>query len=190
MNKQKRIGFTIVELLIVIVVIAILAALSVVAYNGVQARANDSRIVSNANRIEKAIKMYSADKGSFPVGLGWYATNPPGNVCTTSSGGWAAIGTYAHTCTLDDLLTSEGLLPVMFIRDSPPNKFMSATNGRLTFMWYRCDNLAPNYFVLYWYLENPSSQDISNFNSVNSQCGLSSFARTNYGMQAARLMQL
>jgi len=34
-NRSKPYGFTIVELLIVIVVIAILAAISVVAYNGI-----------------------------------------------------------------------------------------------------------------------------------------------------------
>jgi general secretion pathway protein G len=43
-NKQtnKQTGFTIVELLIVIVVIGILAAITLVAYNGLQDRANDS----------------------------------------------------------------------------------------------------------------------------------------------------
>lgn len=39
-NKQNS-GFTIVELLIVIVVIGILAAITIVAYNGVQQRARD-----------------------------------------------------------------------------------------------------------------------------------------------------
>lgn len=40
--KAAKRGFTIVELLIVIVVIAILAAITVVAYNGIQNRARAS----------------------------------------------------------------------------------------------------------------------------------------------------
>ena len=37
--KKTKSGFTIVELLIVIVVIGILAAITIVAYNGIQSRA-------------------------------------------------------------------------------------------------------------------------------------------------------
>lgn len=43
MNLRKNTGFTIVELLIVIVVIAVLASISVVAYNGIQQRARTSQ---------------------------------------------------------------------------------------------------------------------------------------------------
>jgi len=45
-GEQRTKGFTIVELLIVVVVIAILAAITIVSYNGVQARANDAVIKS------------------------------------------------------------------------------------------------------------------------------------------------
>ena len=42
---QKRTGFTIVELLIVIVVIGILAAITIVAFNGIQTRAKNTQTV-------------------------------------------------------------------------------------------------------------------------------------------------
>lgn len=50
---MKRQGFTIVELLIVIVVIGILAAISIVAYTGISKRADDSARESTSNQIEK-----------------------------------------------------------------------------------------------------------------------------------------
>lgn len=61
-------GFTIVELLIVIVVIAILAAITIVAYNGVQERARFAVYRSDINTINKAILMYYADNGVYPGG--------------------------------------------------------------------------------------------------------------------------
>ncbi len=51
---QQR-GFTIVELLIVVVVIAILAAITIVAYNGIQNRARDSIIRNDLALLTKAI---------------------------------------------------------------------------------------------------------------------------------------
>ena len=55
-TRRRDPGFTIVELLIVIVVIAILAAISVVAYNGVQARARNSKISSDIAQLQRAIQ--------------------------------------------------------------------------------------------------------------------------------------
>lgn len=55
--KNKTTGFTIVELLIVIVVIGILAAIVIVAYNGVQARAQQSKMNADITQINKAIRM-------------------------------------------------------------------------------------------------------------------------------------
>jgi len=65
--SHNRSGFTIVELLIVIVVIAILAAISIVAYNGIQARAETAKSVSAVASWAKAIRMYSIDTDSWPT---------------------------------------------------------------------------------------------------------------------------
>lgn len=60
-------GFTIVELLIVIVVIGILAAITIVAYNGIQDRARNAQRVSDVNTIQKALEQYKALNGTYPA---------------------------------------------------------------------------------------------------------------------------
>ncbi|WP_455132959.1 type IV pilin protein [Microbacterium aurum] len=61
-TRHQR-GFTIVELLIVIVVIAILAAISIVAYNGVQERARASQASSELRDLAQAITMARESSG-------------------------------------------------------------------------------------------------------------------------------
>lgn len=64
--KQPRAGFTVVELLIVIVVIAILATISVVAYNGIQNREHNTAVQSDLKNIATKIEMYYAEQGIYP----------------------------------------------------------------------------------------------------------------------------
>jgi len=64
--SRNRYGFTIVELLIVIVVIAILAAISVVAYSGIQQRARNAQRIQDVKTIAKAIELYYAENGILP----------------------------------------------------------------------------------------------------------------------------
>ncbi|AHB42463.1 fimbrial protein pilin [Candidatus Saccharibacteria bacterium RAAC3_TM7_1] len=59
-------GFTIVELLIVIVVIAILTAVTSVTYNGVQSRARDAERQQDMLSVQKVLEMYYIDNGFFP----------------------------------------------------------------------------------------------------------------------------
>lgn len=66
MFLRTKNGFTIVELLIVIVVIAILAAISIVAYNGIQSNARLSAYRSDIQAINKAIQLYHVDNGFYP----------------------------------------------------------------------------------------------------------------------------
>ena len=65
--KIKQTGFTIVELLIVIVVIGILAAITIVAYNGVQDRARSTVLVSDLTTSAKQLLIDQAASSSFPA---------------------------------------------------------------------------------------------------------------------------
>jgi prepilin-type N-terminal cleavage/methylation domain-containing protein len=65
-SRIRSPGFTIVELLIVIVVIGILAAITIVAYNGAQARAEKAKIVSAASNAIGALSAYQAINGNYP----------------------------------------------------------------------------------------------------------------------------
>jgi len=65
----KQTGFTIVELLIVIVVIGILAAITIVAYNGIQDRARKSALQSSLTQTEKEIMAWALLKNGESVSL-------------------------------------------------------------------------------------------------------------------------
>lgn len=69
MNLSRQTGFTIVELLIVIVVIAILAAISIVAYNGIQQRGKTSAAHSAATSTAKKAELYNTEVGNYPLAL-------------------------------------------------------------------------------------------------------------------------
>lgn len=72
-TQSRQRGFTIVELLIVIVVIGILAAITIVAYNGIQQRARNIQTVSAAKDAMKLIVAYKAINGIYPSGAYSYA---------------------------------------------------------------------------------------------------------------------
>lgn len=64
-NTQK--GFTIVELLIVVVVIAILAAITIVSYNGITARSNAAAGLAAANSASKKANLYYTELSAYPT---------------------------------------------------------------------------------------------------------------------------
>lgn len=94
-------GFTIVELLIVVVVIAILAAITIVSYNGITTRANGSAAQGSASTLQKKVETYAADStvGNYPTALSaltatgqswttpvmWGASNPAPSASTPAN---------------------------------------------------------------------------------------------------------
>lgn len=96
--KRVRSGFTIIELLIVIVVIAILAGVTLVYYNGAKTRAIDAKIKSDFAHLSKAINMAQAVTNK-PLG----DIIMPGNPHVTGEGGGVAAMCVNYVPAGEDL---------------------------------------------------------------------------------------
>lgn len=79
--KHKRLGFTIVELIITIVIIAILASITTIAYRETQKNARNETRKTDAMALMGAIEDYRADKGDFPTATCKSAPSSTANGC-------------------------------------------------------------------------------------------------------------
>lgn len=95
-TRTNLYGFTIVELLIVVVVIAILAAITIVAYNGIQSRAAVSGLYSNLSQVVKKAEIAKIDTGGYPESLtaaGVTLTSTSGYIYQGGPNGYCLSGT-------------------------------------------------------------------------------------------------
>lgn len=63
----KKLGFTVVELIVVIVVIGILATIGVVAWRGIQERAYDTERLNELKNIESIYLLYASQEHKYPA---------------------------------------------------------------------------------------------------------------------------
>jgi prepilin-type N-terminal cleavage/methylation domain-containing protein len=93
-EQKRQTGFTIVELLIVIVVIGILAAITIVSFNGVTAKAYNAKVQAGVNAYAKAINSYNAEKGAWPPqSVGCLGSGYASDQCWSGPNGNLAVST-------------------------------------------------------------------------------------------------
>ena len=138
-TDSRTSGFTLVELLIVIVVIALLAVISIVAYNGVTQRAQNSSAYETIRNYAQAFKMIDTD-----------GTLPSANACLGPASAYpsgCAIGGQNATTqpSTNTLLTNEGMT------NQPTMPFSSAPTLMYATPYYSAQA------VLLYYMPGPST---------------------------------
>ncbi len=71
---NRRLGFTLLELLTVIAIIALLSAITFPVYARAKDSANRNADMSNMNALRTALQVYRADQGGYPPALLGYVT--------------------------------------------------------------------------------------------------------------------
>lgn len=85
---------------------------------------------------------------------------------------------------MQDVLKVRGYMTGDLTSSLPKNKVINSSAN--VFMFYPCGS---NKSVLLWYLENPTSDETTNYNSIMSTCGLNAASyKSVYGMQAGNII--
>lgn len=76
-SETHRRGFTLVELLVTMAIIAVLATMSVVAYSAARTKAREAAAKSDVDQLMKAVMLLAEDTGKYPNGCPAERTSNP-----------------------------------------------------------------------------------------------------------------
>ena len=137
--KNKEGGFTIVELLIVIVVIGILAAITIVSYTGITTQAKTAHAQQNASSVQSVADAFNAENSKYPATTADFAAVssaklPAGitlliSADPTASNGETSIRYQKYTDTTSSVVTGGAVTYWDFTTGATVTNSFGATTG-------------------------------------------------------------
>lgn len=93
LRKVWKNGFTLVELLIVIIIIAVLAAIAIPKFANSSIRSKESALRGNLKIVRDSVDVFRADTGCYPATLGELAVSSTTVGLNSTGGGCTYVGT-------------------------------------------------------------------------------------------------
>ncbi len=181
MKRRANQGFTIVELLVVIVVIAIVTGITVVLYMNAQQQARDVQIRDASGKISEAVALWMANhNGERPNGGVIAGNSLSGDNCVTGNVGFTAYNVKAispanYGCTVGDALVAGGYLSNTFFSKLPADAAVDDLTEHL-FISYSCNGSAfgtndTKVFIIMYALESPTAAESATAADIQTKCG-------------------
>lgn len=160
MKKTARHGFTLVELLVVVSIIAVLSTIGITMYSSAQRLARDAKRRADLQSIQQALELYNSINGYYPKTAGWV---------------------YSDSAS-DPWLTGMDTNYMSRLPKDPQNIGGHPYSGGYTYGYYTAtlsgQGTEGGYYMLLAHLEAPNSDDLT------TKCVLpegDSFGSTNSG---------
>lgn len=202
---MKKLGFTIVELIVTVAVIGILASITIVAYNGAQAQARDADRISDLHEIADAIKLYRTKAGHDVQTVGGVKAdcgryeNPPTNTIPMGGGssnagaGWfnyETTSTTNYSVSVLHCLTFKGYLNDSFVDPTgcasttgTAAPGYTCTKTGYAYMKYTCTYNGDTISIIYARLETKDeSSKLTSFDGGANTCSSNTVAASPYFM--------